>query len=194
MMNKIKNYSCLLLFVCCLGYPCISKEQLGDEYRISNKLVEDNDFENPIVGLVSETGEAILTKNKRALLERWNKSLLVMGIDGQLDEVVFYNDEGDYFLSAFSSKTDYVSNIGAFEKSGKLYLTTTSCTDHRFSDEKDRIPRGISCGSKMYCSAESTGIRMISTNYSPLIQVRLELDFLKAYFESKAWEVFWESD
>lgn len=193
-MNVIRTYWFPLMLICFLGYSCTSKEKGGDAVLISNEVDIDRDFENPVVGFVSDEGEAVLTKNKKTLLERWNKNLLAIGIDGQLDRIVFDKYEGEYFLSAFSSTTDIVSNIGAFEKSGKLYLTTTCCTDRIISDEKDRIPRGLFCGAKEYCSAESIGNRTLSTDYSPMVQVRLELNFLSAYFKSKAWEIFWESD
>lgn len=193
-MNTIRTYWFTLMLICLLGYSCTSKEKGENAVLISNNFDTDYDFENPVVGFVSDEGEAVLTKNKKTLLERWNKNLLAIGIDGQLDRVIFDKYEGEYFLSAFSSKTGVVSNIGAFEKSGKLYLTTTCCTDLRGSDEKDRVPRGLFCGAKEYCTAESIGSRTLSTDYSPMVQVRLELDFLSAYFKSKSWEVFWESE
>lgn len=192
-MRKIISYLSLVLLLS-LGiilYSC-SDDKVDTKETVSNIEMLDTDYENPIIGFISERNLPVLTKDKTLLLDHWNTNLQRLnGIDAQLDAVDLIELDGEYLLQASSSTTNTYSTTGAFVHNNNLYSTTTTCTTTSCSSTNGCTPQGTSCTA---CFGNCTKT-VTSTEYlSPMLDIRIEPILLANYFISRGWadQIFWE--
>ncbi len=191
-MKKKVSYFMMLFFLGMFIYASSNEKIDSNDDSVLKKEIQtvDTDLNNPIMGYVSKEGTPVLTKDQEIILNHWNRNLSAeAGEDVQLNQIEFVMIDGDYYLRASSTITDYISTIGAFENQGSLYLTTTICTTKACSTSNGCIPSGTSCTFCIDCTKTVT-----SALEAPMVPIRIEPVFLAEYYIAKGWgeQIYWE--